>query len=78
MFFKKVACFTDIHFGLKGNSRIHNDDCETFIHWFIEQAKAHNCETCIFLGDWHHHRSKGSVTLDDLREIGRASCRERV
>ena len=55
MFFKKVACFTDIHFGLKGNSRVHNDDCETFIHWFIEQAKAHNCETCIFLGDWHHH-----------------------
>ena len=41
MFFKKVACFTDIHFGLKGNSRVHNDDCEAFIHWFIEQAKAH-------------------------------------
>ena len=40
MFFKKVACFTDIHFGMKGNSRIHNDDCEAFIYWFIDQAKA--------------------------------------
>ena len=40
MFFKKVACFTDIHFGMKGNSRVHNDDCEAFIYWFIEQAKA--------------------------------------
>jgi len=39
-FFKKVACFTDIHFGLKGNSRIHNDDCEQFVKWFIEHAKA--------------------------------------
>ena len=38
MFFKKVACFTDIHFGLKGNSRVHNDDCEAFVIWFIEQA----------------------------------------
>ena len=49
-FFKKVACFTDIHFGMKGNSRVHNDDCEAFVYWFIEQAKAHGCETCIFLG----------------------------
>ena len=43
-FFKKVACFTDIHFGLKGNSRVHNDDCESFVYWFIEQAKAEGCE----------------------------------
>ena len=42
MFFKKVACFTDIHFGMKGNSRIHNDDCEAFVKWFIAQAKAEN------------------------------------
>ena len=26
--FKKVACFTDIHFGLKSGSRVHNTDCE--------------------------------------------------
>ena len=61
-FFKKAACFTDIHFGLKGNSRVHNDDGEAFCHWFIEQAKAHGCETCIFLGDWHHHRSATNVS----------------
>ena len=23
--FKKVACFTDIHFGMRNNSRMHND-----------------------------------------------------
>ena len=76
-FFKKVACFTDIHFGMKGNSRIHNDDCEAFIYWFIEQAKAHGCETCIFLGDWHHHRSSTNVstmnyTVSNMERLGKA------
>jgi len=76
-FFKKVACFTDIHFGMKGNSRIHNDDCEAFIYWFIEQAKLHGCETCIFLGDWHHHRSSTNVstmnyTVSNMERLGKA------
>jgi hypothetical protein len=47
---------------MKGNSRVHNDDCEAFIKWFIEQSKAQGCETCIFLGDWHHHRSATNVS----------------
>ena len=77
MFFKKVACFTDIHFGLKGNSRVHNDDCEAFINWFIEQSKAQGCETCIFLGDWHHHRSATNVstmnyTVSNMERLGQA------
>ena len=76
-FFNKVACFTDIHFGMKGNSRIHNDDCEAFIYWFIDQAKAHGCETCIFLGDWHHHRSSTNVstmnyTVSNMERLGKA------
>ena len=42
--FKKAAVFTDIHFGLKGNSRVHNDDCEEFIDWYIQTAKDNGCE----------------------------------
>lgn len=60
--FKKVACFTDLHLGLKNNSRQHNDDCEAFIRWFVDQAKARGCETCIMLGDFHHHRSNVNVS----------------
>jgi len=60
--FKKAACFTDIHLGLKGGSRTHNNDCEEFIIWFCEQAKKEGCETCIFLGDWHHNRSTTDVS----------------
>jgi hypothetical protein len=60
--FKKVACFTDIHFGLRNGSRTHNQDCEDFIVWFCEQAKLEGCETCIFLGDWHHNRNTTDVS----------------
>ena len=55
--FKKAAVFTDLHLGLKANSVQHNNDCEEFVDWFIATAKKENCETCFFLGDWHHHRS---------------------
>tara|TARA_E500000081_G_scaffold147941_1_gene172803 strand:+ start:566 stop:1576 length:1011 start_codon:yes stop_codon:yes gene_type:complete len=60
--FKKAACFTDIHFGMKSGSRIHNMDCEDFIKWFCKEAKAAGAETCIFLGDWHHNRATTDVS----------------
>jgi len=75
--FKKVACFTDIHFGLKSNSTTHNQDCEDFVDWFIAKAKEQGCETCIFLGDWHHNRNSiNLITLDTsqrcLEKLGAA------
>ena len=75
--FKKAAVFTDIHFGLKGNSRVHNDDCEKFVDWFIEIAKDHSCETAIFCGDWHHNRNSLNLTTMDatirsLEKLGAA------
>lgn len=60
--FKKAACFTDIHFGMKSGSRIHNTDCEEFVKWFCKEAKAAGAETCIFLGDWHHNRATTDVS----------------
>lgn len=59
--FKKAACFTDLHVGARQNSKIHNDDCIRFVEWFIAEAKARDCETCIFLGDWSHHRASINV-----------------
>lgn len=60
--FKKAAVFTDIHFGMRNNSRTHNNDCENFIHWFVKQAHAAGAETCIFGGDWHNNRSTINVS----------------
>ena len=62
--FHKTAVCTDIHFGLKSNSLVHNQDCSDFIDWFIETAQANGCETGMFLGDWHHHRA--SINLQTL------------
>lgn len=75
--FKKVAAFTDIHFGMKANSATHNQDCEDFVDWFIERAKEEGCETCIFLGDWHHNRNSINLTTLDasirsLEKLGAA------
>jgi len=63
--FRKAAIFTDIHFGLKSNSQLHNDDCLAFVHWAVDKAKEEGCETCLFLGDWHNNRaSLNIVTLN--------------
>ena len=63
--FQKAAVFTDIHWGLKSNSLLHNTDCDKFVDWFIETAHATGCETGMFLGDWHNHRA--SINLQTLQ-----------
>ncbi len=75
--FKKAACFTDIHFGLKSNSGTHNQDCEDFVDWYIQKAKEEGCDTGIFLGDWHHNRNSLNITTMDyslraLEKLGQA------
>ena len=72
--FERAACFTDIHYGLKQNSRQHLKDCHDFVEWFIAEAKARDCETCFFLGDWHHHRASVNVatmnaSIKDLKKL---------
>ena len=63
--FRRAICFTDIHFGLKSNSLLHNQDCAKFVDWVIDTAKEHQCDTGMFLGDWHHHRAAINLqTLD--------------
>ena len=63
--FKKCAVFTDIHYGMRHNSPIHNQDCVDFIKWMIDEAHQRGAETCIFMGDFMHHRnSVNSHTLD--------------
>lgn len=75
--FKKVAVFTDIHFGLKSNSSTHNQDCEDFVDWFIAEAKKENCDTGMFLGDWHHNRNSLNMltmhsSIKSLEKLGRS------
>jgi DNA repair exonuclease SbcCD nuclease subunit len=59
--FNKAAIFTDIHFGLKSNSTIHNEDCLGFVKWATAKAKEQGCETAMFLGDWHNNRASINI-----------------
>jgi len=75
--FRKAIVFTDIHFGLKSNSLLHNQDCERFVDWVIETGRQHGCETGMFLGDWHHHRAAINLqtlnfSLQSLERLSRA------
>ena len=55
---KKGAYFTDIHFGKKANSHLHNQDCLRFVTWFCEQVRNDpTIDYVAFLGDWNENRS---------------------
>lgn len=60
--FSKVAIFTDLHYGMRNNSREHNDSCERFVKWMVEQSEERGIRTCFFLGDWHHVRSAINIS----------------
>lgn len=59
--FKKAAVLTDLHIGLKSNSTVHNEDCLKFVKWFVQTAKANNCDTIIMTGDWHNQRNSINI-----------------
>ena len=62
----KAACFTDIHWGRKNNSELHNQDCMRFIDWFCGNVQSDpDIDHIIFLGDWFEHRAAiNSLTLE--------------
>ncbi len=68
--FKKAAIFTDIHFGLRNDSTIHNEDCLEFIEWFAAQTVAQGCDTIIFGGDWYHNRIRTENRTAHYSRIG--------
>jgi DNA repair exonuclease SbcCD nuclease subunit len=75
--FHKAIIMTDIHFGLRHNSQEHNKDCLDFIDWLIVEGKKRDAETCMMMGDWHHHRSNINIltldyTMQALRKLNAA------
>lgn len=68
--FDKAITFTDIHLGLKNNSKEHNIDCVNFVKFMIEEAKKKDIKICIFMGDFFHNRSNVNIhTLNYGLEI---------
>jgi DNA repair exonuclease SbcCD nuclease subunit len=58
----KIATFTDIHFGCRGNSIQHLEDCQDYTTWFIKNVKKHKCEAIVFLGDWFENRNSINIS----------------
>ncbi len=61
----RIAMFTDIHFGARGNSQQHLDDCSNFIDWFIKNCETYEVDAVAFLGDWFESRE--SIMLHTLQ-----------
>jgi DNA repair exonuclease SbcCD nuclease subunit len=54
----KGAFCTDIHFGKKSNSKLHNEDCIRYLKWFRDQVEElGDVDHIGFLGDWHENRA---------------------
>lgn len=63
--FSKAAIFTDLHLGYKSNSAVFNADCEAYMDWFIDLVKTNECDTVLFLGDFHHNRNSININTMD-------------
>lgn len=73
MKYKKTAAFTDIHWGAKSNSELHNQDCQRFIEWFCAQVKADpTIDNVVFMGDWYENRS--ALNIQTLNHAHRGAC----
>ncbi len=62
MTFKKLGAFTDIHFGRKSDSEVHNRDCLDYLEWFCDEAVKRKLDRLICMGDWFDNQSR--IRLD--------------
>lgn len=67
---KRGAYCTDIHFGKKGNSNEHNEDCLRYLKWFISKAQEYEVDYISFLGDWHENRSAINILTLNYSQQG--------
>ncbi len=66
---KKLAMFTDAHFGCRNNSLQHLEDCLEYIDWFIEKVKEEKPSHIAFLGDWYENRNAINVRTQQASHI---------
>lgn len=67
---RRGSFMTDIHFGKKANSQVHNEDCLKYIDWFCEQVKSNGSDYVAFLGDWNENRSALNVATLHYSYLG--------
>ncbi len=60
--FSRVIAITDLHLGMRNNSKQHNEWCMEFLKWCVSRAQHHNVKTLLFLGDWSHNRNNVNIS----------------
>jgi len=68
----RILCFTDIHFGARGNSDEHLQDCLDYVDWLVQLVQQENISHVAFLGDWMENRNAINVkTLKASQDAAR-------
>lgn len=68
---KKGLYFSDVHWGRKANSDLHNQDCMQFVEWVCEVVKERgDIEFIGFLGDWFEHRNSVNISTLNFSHKG--------
>lgn len=68
---RKTAIFTDIHWGCKSNSELHNQDCDRYIDWFCNEVRNDpSIDSIFFLGDWYENRSALNIQTLNYSHAG--------
>jgi metallophosphoesterase superfamily enzyme len=60
--FSKTIVITDLHYGMRNNSKQHNTWCTEFLEFVVARAKELNIRTLLFLGDWSHNRNNVNIS----------------
>lgn len=66
----KLALFTDIHWGCKNNSVLHNEDCMDYIKWLKSHVLTEQCDAIVFMGDWFENRNAINVQTLNMSLAG--------
>jgi metallophosphoesterase superfamily enzyme len=60
--FSKVIAISDLHFGMRNNSKQHNTWCTEFLEFVVKRAQELKIKTLLFLGDWSHNRNSVNIS----------------
>lgn len=58
---RKSLVFSDIHWGRRNSSEVHNTDCLNYIDWVVQQAIDNKVDNIVFMGDWFETRSSINI-----------------
>lgn len=67
---ERVLMFSDIHWGAKNNSVLHNQDNLDFLSFVEEQIKYQAPDAIAFLGDWYENRNAINVLTQKMSYDG--------